>query len=490
MAALKKLVSRIRKRESSEDAIENRLSNDGPATQSLKPADRPQVVAQEEKRKVPPYPPPPYESFFPPAPQEQIVPETRTDERLPDNKLQLDADMEELLYRLQQVDKRRKPMRRLVRNVTTRDNVAAQLIKMGAKPSSKAPVHMRPSDQDQNPAVGPSHLRNNPTAGPSKSGPERGGPLPPSLDPTYLEFQPPANRDRLGMLDCFYDRPDSRVDSGLSLPDDSFQPNGNWKGKGRAQDANEGATNSLSEVSPSSTRPSETSSQAFARAIADLLGVDCTQELENRNKFSAAIDDEDAPSPFDAAPCIPVDCVICTDTKPRLDFPARPATASCEHPVRTCADCLSSWLASELTEKGPESLQCPECDGTLSHDEVRRSVSPETFATYDRLQTHASLTKLPEFSWCLGTGCGSGQLNEDVEQENYMHCLSCDYKQCLLHRRNWHFGETCEEYDYRESGQKAHDDEAKTQAVLNDVSKLCPGPGCGWRIEKGEGCDQ
>lgn len=185
------------------------------------------------------------------------------------------------------------------------------------------------------------------------------------------------------------------------------------------------------------------------------------------------------------------DCMVCADAKPRLDFPVGPTTNACTHAVQTCTDCLSSWLASELADNGHSALACPECLTKLSYNDVRRSTTPETFATYDRLTAQAFLADQPDFAWCLQSGCGSGQLNtEHPKFKNFMKCAACGYEQCLNHRGKWHERESCEQHDYRVSGRQAIWEEMATQATLDKMSKLCPGVRCQWRLEKIDGCDQ
>ncbi|RMY35328.1 hypothetical protein D0865_13938 [Hortaea werneckii] len=170
------------------------------------------------------------------------------------------------------------------------------------------------------------------------------------------------------------------------------------------------------------------------------------------------------------------DCVVCGDTKDPPDFPVKTPTPGCRHPPRLCTQCLQSWIASEFDSKGCEGIKCPECPQILQHADA-----------YDTLATRNALSTLAEFAWCLNPQCGSGQLN--IQNQNFMDCASCRFKQCLRHQGAWHAGETCEQYEYRSSGAKARADEAKTEATLKTMSKLCPNKQCGWRIEKTGGCE-
>lgn len=181
------------------------------------------------------------------------------------------------------------------------------------------------------------------------------------------------------------------------------------------------------------------------------------------------------------------DCNVCGESKDPLDFDAAPPTARCEHPATTCQECLQSWMASQFETKGNEAVKCPECPQELDYSDVQRAASQETFLAYDRMSTRNALAALPDFAWCLAPNCDNGQLN--VENSNYMDCAACGYKQCLRHKVPWHTGETCDQYEYRTSGQKAKDHDAATEKMLDDVSKKCPGPGCGCRIQKTHGCD-
>ena len=181
------------------------------------------------------------------------------------------------------------------------------------------------------------------------------------------------------------------------------------------------------------------------------------------------------------------ECAVCGDTKDLDEYPAKTPTARCTHPKATCAECLQTWMASEFETKGCDGIKCPECPETLEYSDVQAVATPETFEAYDKLATRNALGALEEFAWCLKAGCGSGQ--ENIENKHYMDCVNCGYKQCLKHRVPWHTGETCGQYEKRTSAEKAREEEKKTEAMLDTLSKKCPGPNCGWRIQKTDGCE-
>lgn len=222
------------------------------------------------------------------------------------------------------------------------------------------------------------------------------------------------------------------------------------------------------------------------------------------------------------------DCIVCGDAKDALRFPAKPPTASCQHEPQTCSECLAHWISSEVDMKGTGNIRCSECPAQLTHTDVQRAASPNTFATYDKCATREALGSLPNFVWCLSSTCAAGQ--ENIPDANFMECMSCGYRQCLSHRIPWHEEETCETYKYRISGQQARDEKQKqrdekqrrkteerkrqdeeqarenekrrrreqekrdeenmTEAMIGKVSKKCPNPkGCGQRMEKIDGCD-
>ncbi|KAK4495788.1 hypothetical protein PRZ48_013056 [Zasmidium cellare] len=224
------------------------------------------------------------------------------------------------------------------------------------------------------------------------------------------------------------------------------------------------------------------------RIAAEKLAREERERQEESDRLQAEAFEQAEQARIAAELLKPRECVCCGDEKEPSSFPPHPPTYTCTHSSQTCTDCLQTWITSEFTSKGTTDLPCPECSETLSYDDVHRAATSKTFLAYERLLTRNTLGAIPDFSWCLNpAGCDSGQ--ENTSNNNYMECVVCKYKQCLHHACAWHVDETCEQYDYRVSGDKSRDEEKATAAMLDEVSKVCPGKGCGWRIQKVDGCE-
>ncbi len=109
---------------------------------------------------------------------------------------------------------------------------------------------------------------------------------------------------------------------------------------------------------------------------------------------------------------------------------------------------------------------------------------PNPQRRYDRYLLLKSMSKHPNFRWCIQGSCDNGELYEDGDE--FIRCGACDFEMCYRHQLPWHDGFTCDEYD----SQREHGDPAfsHTQDWLDQNTKPCPGPSCGVNITKGEGC--
>ncbi|PSN70439.1 hypothetical protein BS50DRAFT_487604 [Corynespora cassiicola Philippines] len=185
------------------------------------------------------------------------------------------------------------------------------------------------------------------------------------------------------------------------------------------------------------------------------------------------------------------DCAVCTEA---ISIPDLPSLANCAHESGTCSACYARWIATELTEKGWKNIRCPgnACRVMLSYDEVRAYATAETFEQYDTFATREALNGDPDFRWCRNAGCSSGQVHVSGVEGNIFTCGACGYRTCVVHENTWHDGETCEEYEYRRSGQKERDQRVQEEAsirAIGEFTKKCPGQNCAYNIEKKHGCD-
>ncbi|KAL6804654.1 hypothetical protein GGI42DRAFT_300153 [Trichoderma sp. SZMC 28013] len=140
------------------------------------------------------------------------------------------------------------------------------------------------------------------------------------------------------------------------------------------------------------------------------------------------------------------DCSICTDTKEDILFPRFSPTASCLHPPTACLECLERSIRSDLTSKIWTDIRCPECRELLDYTDIQRYADEETFKRYETLALRAAMAEAENFFWCT-SGCGSGQIHESGQDQPIVICLHCTHRSCFHHNVAWHQGLTCEEYD-------------------------------------------
>lgn len=102
---------------------------------------------------------------------------------------------------------------------------------------------------------------------------------------------------------------------------------------------------------------------------------------------------------------------------------------------------------------------------------------------YDRLSTRAALNAIPGFRWCIAPFCDSGQIHDS--EGSIMTCTECKFRTCTNCDREFHDGETCDEYTERMGIQE--DLIKQSEEAIEQMAKQCPG--CKTRIEKNGGCD-
>ncbi|KAF1994019.1 hypothetical protein P154DRAFT_527359 [Amniculicola lignicola CBS 123094] len=97
-------------------------------------------------------------------------------------------------------------------------------------------------------------------------------------------------------------------------------------------------------------------------------------------------------------------------------------------------------------------------------------------------QSHTS-----KFHWCIRPGCQHRQLHADSNP--IFQCAQCSFRSCIEHKVTWHNGVTCTEYDACIVSRQREADETASETMIQEISRQCPGEGCGWRIKKNQGCD-
>lgn len=89
----------------------------------------------------------------------------------------------------------------------------------------------------------------------------------------------------------------------------------------------------------------------------------------------------------------------------------------------------------------------------------------------------ATMSALPDFRWCIATGCKSGQIHSEGD---IFRCVQCSHKACVSCNVAWHQGETCAAYQARLIAQP--EEEVESAKTIEKTAKLCPG--CSRKIQK------
>lgn len=70
---------------------------------------------------------------------------------------------------------------------------------------------------------------------------------------------------------------------------------------------------------------------------------------------------------------------------------------------------------------------------------------------------------------------------------NILSCIMCKTRYCIVCEVPFHEEQTCD--DYQADAKRRSEDEQKSLETVKQVSRPCPGPGCGVNIDKWTGCD-
>jgi hypothetical protein len=182
-----------------------------------------------------------------------------------------------------------------------------------------------------------------------------------------------------------------------------------------------------------------------------------------------------------------VECVVCREAQPLCSFPDK-ITDTCDHStIHTCQPCVEQVILQALEGKEWNDPACPECNASLSLNNVQEFGTAAQAETYSNRLMKRALQSMEDYRECLSPICNSGQLHDGGEDYPIVTCHSCQAKSCYTHRIPFHFDQTCDGFDENIRQSTERENFERSIVLVKQLSKTCPG--CKFDIEKTTGCD-
>lgn len=243
-------------------------------------------------------------------------------------------------------------------------------------------------------------------------------------------------------------------------------------------------------------QPDELGLQQFRAAVGDFHTQMGLREPTQNPEDGTSTDDEDdfydnpygfgSPShqgePDDGEE---IECPICLEEYPPSRFPKRSTiTTSCDHPDKACLSCLDSSIAAIIERGALHLLACPICPQRLSRRDVKEYANQAVYERYKYLKEQSEIPG--HYISCTNPICGGSQPHES--EDPMMICNHCEFATCAKHRRPWHEGQTCEEFDLDDAQiERLEEEEATVKLLSREAMSICPK--CGQGVTKSDGCD-
>jgi len=192
-------------------------------------------------------------------------------------------------------------------------------------------------------------------------------------------------------------------------------------------------------------------------------------------------------------------CGICFD-----DVLGRECSSgTCGHTF--CNACLKRDLEGRIGRGEAALLSCAACRAPMQPHEVRRVVSADAYAEYERSALHSSLATMDDVQWCPMAHCQAPVLLDRRSDggegfDQLARCAACAFSFCTLCKRSWHGYGPCHDLRQRWERADAREREALTErfgtAVFDEIqsaawiegsTQRCPG--CRTSVEKNGGCN-
>lgn len=184
----------------------------------------------------------------------------------------------------------------------------------------------------------------------------------------------------------------------------------------------------------------------------------------------------------------PIECPICLEEYPPSGFPKRATiTELCDHPDKSCLQCLDSSITTIIETGALHILACPICPQKLTSRDVKEYANKKVYERYKYLKQQA--LRPGHYISCTNSSCGGSQAHDcDGPNGPRMVCNFCQAETCAEHRRPWHEGQTCLEFDMDPAQiERLEEEEATAKLLAKEATSICPK--CGQGVTKTEGCD-
>lgn len=180
-----------------------------------------------------------------------------------------------------------------------------------------------------------------------------------------------------------------------------------------------------------------------------------------------------------------VECPICVEDYPASKFPRNTTiTEGCTHPDKACLDCLEASIAAVIERGALHLLACPICPAKLTSRNIEEYASSQVNERYKYLKQQSEIPG--HYISCMNPKCGGSQPQEGGDPK--MICKFCEFATCAHHRRPWHEGQTCSEFDLDDAQlERLEEEEATAKLLSKEDTSICPK--CGQGVTKTEGCD-
>lgn len=180
------------------------------------------------------------------------------------------------------------------------------------------------------------------------------------------------------------------------------------------------------------------------------------------------------------------ECSVCFGHYDASSFPSI-LTQLCNHAGDACLDCISDYIAEMVDRGALYSLTCPMCERKLSPQELKDYASERVYERYQYLKQQSEIPS--HWISCTNPACCASQpYDKDSASGPKMVCKYCQFATCAKHRRPWHDGQTCAEFDTDPAQiERLEQEEATARLLSQEATSVCPK--CGQGVTKMGGCD-